>query len=77
MNYFEDLVNQTQQDYTLPNYGPMFFVAKEHGQTWNSFHMYALNLGEWRWHKLYYDHVGGMDWRLTISVPSAVQREPV
>ena len=72
---FEDMMTGLGETINPAGMGPMFFAGKDGQQHWLSFYMYALNFGEWRWHKLYYDHAGGFDWRLAIIVPPQVLSE--
>ena len=72
---FEDMMTELGEAMNPPGMDPLFFAGNDGQQPWLSFYKYALNFGEWRWHKLYYDHVGGLDWRLTIIVPPQVLSE--
>ena len=74
---FEIMMTELREAESInpPGMEPLFFAGNDGQQHWISFYMYALNFGEWRWRKLYYDHVGGLDWRLCIIVPPQVLSE--
>ena len=72
---YEDMMTELTSAINPPGMDPLFFAGNEGDQPWLSFYKYGLNCGEWRWRKLYFDHTGRLDWRLTIMVPPQVLRE--
>ena len=72
---FENMMTELTSEINPPGMDPLFYAGNDGQQPWLSFYKYGLNCGEWRWHKLYYDHTGGLDWRITIIVPPQVLSE--